>query len=240
MIALIIFFGFILLSLIALLILNKIASKYLNGDYISDAKIKKEGDDIMDLVVGEVNEVFSDVQVKAEETKRAIQSFIHGNEENNQFVLEHNLSGSGESVSISSVELKSNLEMNKKSKKLICQMRIEDKNLVLNDETNPTEIRFHAKVKLGKRVYRGRTKWMPFSDAIPSLKCTLGPLKENITTEKLYLRLYGRKKKYLGIKCYGEVVLPLGKVVKSEGAFEIAQQLQPKAQYGLSSSDDEL
>lgn len=247
MIGVYIYFGVILLSLVGLIILNKVATKYLKGDYI---KVYDEEEDVMDVVVDVIKEGYADAQEKVTETKDALENLIYGKKECavKKEVVENPYTTVKRQKSIFAslndlpgyhVKLNLTLEFNTKSKELICNVKSVEGLTSQNEEVVPDEVSFHFKVQIGKCALRGKTKWKPLLSSLLSLTSTLGPIKSAITKENIHVRFYGRKSKF-SAKCYGEVIVPFSKVIKADGVLEVTEKLQTKTKLEIVSSDDEL
>ena len=229
---LLIFFGFIGFALLILLITNKLASKYLNGDFLE----KDPDDEIIDVVIENIDDEQEKEELEPTETTELLQEPTNDKSRgeitpyemlSDKFALTQIKEEGFVHVFASRAKVKLSFEYNKVSNIIIgCVLSIEGLSST-GDKTCPDDVCFHVKLTPITRKYKTKTKWKKACSKVLALSFTLGPLQDNVDhNSNVCLRLYGKKKGFaVKAKCFGECFVPLSKITESEGVLELEQRI---------------
>ena len=234
MISLIIFFGFIGFALLILIITNKVASKYLDGDFLEDFP----DDEILDVLIENTEDAEEKDELVATETTdlqepttdRSRGEITPYEMLSNKTALTRIKEEGFVHVFASRAKVKLSFEYNKVSNIIIgCVLSIEGLSST-EDKTCPDDVCFHVKLTPITRKYKTKTKWKKACSKVLALSFKLGPLQDNVDHKSnVCLRLYGKKKGFPAkAKCFGECFVPLSKITESEGVLELEQRILPK------------
>ena len=251
MLLLAVFFGFIVFYLVVLLVINKIADKYLQGDYI---RVAQEGDEEEGLVkrnIREEHNIDGDGEGEEENVDGVGLVDIGGGmvidfevKTRDHYAKQRlkEIEGKEQIKAQESARLQATLEYEDSTHRIIgCINNLHNlQQLVKPPSTQlPHEISFHVKIAIKQynRKYKAKTNGLTFSDLGDDekleLNFKLGPFKKkmDLSRSDIYFRLYGRTKKSrtsTKSRCYGECCISLEDVLSSQTSIQMDRILLPK------------
>jgi len=213
-IGLIIFFGFIGLSLLLLLIINRIASKYINGDYIKVDEDEEKEDANDEVNVSDNNN--EEVQTGTQQTTTAPYKEISPEE-----VFE---GGSKTSLVVSLRYFQENEKIEGVVKSIDVHHLPKVLQSVKFKAWTTTKVKSQA-VTASKKLDNGQNQ-----EFVLALSFMLGPVSNvEILNASICIQMYGKQKglKHHKSKCYGECYVNLNEIVGKLDAVEFTKTLMP-------------
>lgn len=217
-----IFLSSLLGCILLLLIINKIASKYLNGDFYKT----DDSDDTEELDQYPMEIKIAKIKEEIEKTKSENLSV---SDTRLSAKLSDDLGNSMEEIPLEKAPLRVKLTFEFKKNRIIGNVMSIDGLAEMGK--CPSEISFQAKLVPMKRRCKGKTIWKSTKSKDLSLAFTFGPLKTNVNpTSVICVKLYGRKKGFRSkAVCIGQLTVQLSTVRESEGVLTIWKDLVPKS-----------
>lgn len=236
------FFGFIGLSLFLLCFSNRIATKYLNGDFLksSDGEHTEESDEGELSEYGAVNELHqseANLESSIGNSRDLVGSVDFTNPEQ-----EFQVKPTGNKFA-DNAKVNLSLEYNN-DKKILTGSILGMEDLSRDNPTScPDLICYHIKLKPPSGKSRVKTVWKDLgSGATLAFDFKLGPFKKEVLLHSnICFRLYGKKKRFgAKLKCLGESVVPLSAVTQANGPLIVTRRVLPKSGAGDTTENEYL
>ena len=244
-----ILFGVIGAALFVLYILNKIATKYLNGDYI----VIEEDDDEMKIGVEEPSGSSQQVEIKTKDYyAKARMSEIEARKEKTVMPNTYNENDSGPGVarqdsfaSRFSMSFKDDFDPCAfareaqlhyfleyiKSSNVVAGIIHSVDGLDMTSTSVPEEVCFYVKLTTNKGRYGTKTSWKSLLHTA-SIPFVIGPLRGNVDVHQgsIRVQMLGRSEILTssGGICYGECQVSLSELFRAKTGIRLNQRLRMK------------